>query len=658
MKASAINCTNNDRLWTPSKSLKKQSAMERFKTAVNRKFSLTLFSYDELHHWSCVNKSEFWPFLAEFLNIPLDGYQQVVDEHDGMFGAQWFPGATVNYAEQLLKWRGDETALIYRGEDGLRLELSRSQLRQQVASVSYVLHKLGVQKGDCVAGFISNRTEAVVMMLACASMGVIWSSCSPDFGSQAALDRLGQVKPRVLLAVEGYQYDGKLIDCRARIKHLKRAIHSIEQIVLVPFPAITGPADEHHLNDVVSWNEILHYHKELRFTPLAFDHPLCVLFSSGTTGAPKGIVHGHGGTLLQHAKELMLHTNLKEQERIFYFTTCSWMMWNWLVSGLFAGAAVVLYDGSPFYQGPEQLWQLAEQEQINVFGTSARYLTELEKTGYVPREHHELDSLNTLLSTGSPLAPERFDFVYRAINGNVMLSSISGGTDIISCFALGCPLKAVYRGELQCAGLGMDIQFINDEGKPALNEPGELICRQSFPSRPVGFWNDADDALYQKAYYQQGTHVWRHGDYGELTDNSGVIIHGRFDATLNPGGVRIGTAEIYRQLAGIIQINESLAVGQRVDSDERIILFIKLHNGEQFTGDLERHIRKILRDQASPRHVPAIILAVADLPRTVNGKLSELAVRSVIHGQPVKNRDVLANPESLKLFRNLAALKI
>ncbi|CAM3528432.1 acetoacetate--CoA ligase [Parendozoicomonas haliclonae] len=647
-------------LWSPSPESIRRSQMQQCLEAVQSEFGLSLTSYHDLHQWSCQHPELFWPFLAQFLDLPVTDYQQVVafdnEQASSMEGAHWFTGSQINYAEAMLRFQGDQTAIVYRGEDGSRRELSRNQLRELVARAANGLRAAGIREGDRIAGFMPNMPETIAMMLAAASLGAVWSSCSPDFGSQGVLDRFGQIEPRILVATDGYQYSGKSIDCRPRIQELVEEIPSIERVVIVPFGE--QDLDIRAIEKSTTLADFLSDDTTLRFSPLPFDHPLCILYSSGTTGKPKCIVHGHGGTLLQHAKELCLHTDLREGEKFFYFSTCGWMMWNWLASGLITGATLVLFDGSPFHPGPEALWQMAEQEQISVFGTSARYLTALQKSGFEPAKACKLPALRAILSTGSPLPHEGFDFVYESIGRDLMLSSISGGTDIISCFALGNPILPVYRGQLQCLGLGMNVAFYDDEGQSVLHQPGELVCQTAFPSRPVMFWNDPDSQRYHDAYYSRFQNIWAHGDYGEITPEQGVILHGRSDAVLNPGGVRIGTAEIYRQVEKVEAVLESLAVGQQFNNDERVVLFVRLRDGLILDQALEQQIRSVIRTHASPRHVPAVILQAPDLPRTVSGKLTELAVKAIIHGRPVKNAEALANPETLTFFKDLDALRV
>ena len=525
----------------------------------------------------------------------------------------------------------------------------------QVAQVAERLRALGVGKGDRVAAFIANRPEAVVAMLATASLGAVWSSCSPDFGVDAVLDRFGQIRPKVLFATDGYFYNGKTIDSMPTVRAVAARLPELAAVVIVPYRS--AQPDLSALRSALLFGEWLTHPAELRYEPVAFDDPLCILYSSGTTGVPKCIVHGVGGTLLQHRKEHVLHTDIRRGDAVFYFTTCGWMMWNWLVSALASGATLVLYDGAPLHPDPGILWRLAERERVAVFGTSAKYLSALEKSGFEPRSRHALPALRSILSTGSPLAPASFDYVYRSIKSDVQLASIAGGTDLISCFALGNPLLPVYRGELQCRGLGMKAEIFTADGRSVREQKGELVCTAPFPSMPIGFWDDADGRKYRAAYFERFPNVWHHGDYAELTAHDGVIIYGRSDAVLNPGGVRIGTAEIYRIVEEFAEIAESIVVGQEWSDDTRVVLFVRLQPGATLDAQLEQRLREAIKTRASPRHVPAKILAVADIPRTMNGKIVELAVREAIHGRPIGNRDALANPQALDYFVDRPELK-
>ena len=592
-----------------------------------------------------------WQFCGVTASATSD---TVVLHEDRMPGAVWFPDARLNFAENLLQRRDQGVALIGLLEDGSRREISFADLHLQVAKLAAALRQQGVGVGDRVAGLMPNIPETVIAMLAATSVGAVWSSCSPDFGTEGVVDRLGQVEPRVLFTTDSYAYNGKTHDCLQRVCEISRAIPAIEHIVMVPY---LGPASTGHLEEAMTWDEFIRDATEIEFERLPFDHPLYILFSSGTTGVPKCIVHGAGGTLLQHLKELILHTDLKPGDRMCYFTTCGWMMWNWLASSLATGAAMVLFEGSPFYPTPGRMFDVIDAHDISVFGTGAKMISAWEKAGIRPMDSHSLKALRTLLSTGSPLAPESFEYVYRDIKQDICLSSISGGTDIISCFALGCPVLPVRRGELQCLGLGMRVEIRRDDGALAdVGETGELCCSAPFPSMPVGFWNDPDGRKYQAAYFDQFPGIWAHGDFAQITQTRGMVIFGRSDATLNPGGVRIGTAEIYRQVEQLDEILESICVGQDWDNDVRVVLFVRLREGLLLDDDLRERVRAKVRANTTPRHVPAKVIQVADIPRTVSGKIVELAVRNVIHGRPVKNVDALANPEALKLYAHIEEL--
>ena len=572
--------------------------------------------------------------------------------------AQWFPGATLNFAEHLLRRRDGHPALVAVGEDGSREQLSHAQLAAHVAGLQRALHNAGVGIGDRVAAFMPNTWQTVVGVLATASLGATWSSCSPDFGTQGFIDRFGQIEPKVLIAAAGYRYAGKRIDLTDKLNEILPQLPSLERLVIVPYSRVEArPTDYKSAALTTLWQDFYQPGGAPQFTPVPFDQPLYILYSSGTTGVPKCIVHGVGGTLLQHVKELGLHTDLGPDDTLFYYTTCGWMMWNWLISGLALGATLVLYDGSPFHPEPARLIDLIDAEDISIFGTSAKFIAALEKAGVRPRESHKLSSLKVILSTGSPLAHESFEYIYRDVKRDLCLSSISGGTDIVSCFALGNPTLPVWRGELQCKGLGMDVQVWNDNGQALTGEKGELVCARHFPSMPVGFWNDADGEKFRAAYFATFPGVWAHGDYAEETAHGGLVIHGRSDAVLNPGGVRIGTAEIYRQVEKVPQVLESIVIGQDWQGDVRVVLFVRLRDGVTLDDTLREEIRRMIRANTTPRHVPAKIIQVADIPRTLSGKIVELAVRNVVHGSPVKNTDALANPQALELYRSLAELR-
>ena len=605
--------------------------------------------YAALYAWSIESPAEFWAAVWSFCEIRAAApYDTVLRDGTRMPGAKWFEGARLNFAENLLEHGASGTALVFCNERGDRFTLGWNELRAQAASVAASLRELGVGRGDRVAALIANRPEAIVAMLATASVGAVWSSCSPDFGVDAVLDRFGQIEPKVLFATDGYFYNGKSIDSLPTVRAVAARLPALAAVIVVPYRS--SEPDLRSLPRSKLFGELLDRRAPARYEPVAFDDPLYVLYSSGTTGVPKCIVHGVGGTLLQHRKEHVLHADVQPGDVVFYFTTCGWMMWHWLVSSLASRATLVLYDGAPLHPDASVLWRVAERERIAVFGTSAKYLSALEKSGYEPRAHHALPALRSILSTGSPLSPTSFDYVYAHVKADVQLASIAGGTDLISCFALGNPLLPVYRGELQCRGLGMKVEIFTPDGRSVHGEKGELVCTAPFPSMPLGFWNDPGGRKYHAAYFERFPNVWHHGDYAELTAHDGIVMYGRSDAVLNPGGVRIGTAEIYRIVESFPEIAESIVVGQEWGDDTRIVLFVRLQPGAALDALLERRLRDAIKARASPRHVPAKILAVADIPRTMNGKIVELAVREAIHGRPVGNRDALANPEALEHF--------
>ena len=636
-------------LWQPDRARMESSAMWRFLRAAQAEAGVPLADYAALHRWSIEYPERFWSLVAQFGGVrfrkPADA---VLVEPRLMPGARWFDGAELNYAETLLAHTGPRAALIGLDERGRRRELSRDALRAEVGRVAAGLRALGVGPGDRVAGLVANCPEAVIAALATNSVGAIWSSCSPDFGVAGVLDRFGQISPKVLFAVDGYSWNGRRIDIRAVVADVARALPDAA-VVMIGFlddgAGFAGPAGAIRFEGFGAPGAVL------QFEPLPFAHPLVIVFSSGTTGPPKCIVHGAGGVLLQHLKEHLLHTDIGAGDVVFYYTTCGWMMWNWLVGALATGATIVLYDGSPMHPDPGVLWRHAEAERITVFGTSARYLSGLEKSGYRPCMNVRLPHLRSVLSTGSPLSPEGFDFVYRDVAPDVMLASISGGTDILSCFALGNPLLPVHRGELQCAGLGMAVDVFDEEGHPLAAGRGELVCTRPFPSMPVGFWNDPQGTRFRRAYFERFPGVWAHGDYAEFTSHGGMMIHGRSDAVLNPGGVRIGTAEIYRQVEKLDEVLESLAVAQPWKGDERVVLFVVLREGLVLDDARRAAIRDVIRRNTTPRHVPAKILQVPAMPRTRSGKLVELAITALVRGDDVANTLAIANPEALEAFR-------
>jgi len=646
-----------DPLWTPSPARAAASQLTAFREAVNRSQGLALRDYDALYRWSIQEPRAFWGALWDFCDVLAETRGDRVLAGEGFADARWFPDARLNFAENLLRRRDDDPAVVELLENGRRRVLSHGELYRRVAGLAAALRGRSVTAGDRVAGFMPNTADTLVAMLATASIGAVWSSCSPDFGINGVLDRFGQIAPRVLFGADGYCYNGKTCDSLARLEAIAARIDSIETVVVSP--VLEAEPELSAIPQACRYADFAEESAEpIAFERLPFDHPLYVMYSSGTTGQPKCIVHGAGGTLLQHLKEHRLHVDLTPEDVFFYFTTCGWMMWNWLVSGLASGATLVLYDGSPFVGDGNRLLDAIDAEGISVFGVGAKYIAALEKAGKRPRHSHRLDTLKTILSTGSPLAHESFDYVYRDVKADVCLSSISGGTDIISCFVGGCPVKPVYRGEIQAIGLGMAVEIWNDAGESVIGEKGELVCTRPFPSTPIGFWNDPDGAKYRSAYFDRWPEVWAHGDYGEITANGGVIIHGRSDAVLNPGGVRIGTAEIYRQVEKLPEIQESLVIGQDWDGDVRVVLFVVLRPDVVLDDALAERIRRTIREETTPRHVPARIVAVADIPRTISGKIVELAVRDVVHGRTVKNRDALANPEALELFRDLPELAV
>jgi acetoacetyl-CoA synthetase len=633
-------------LWTPSAERAAATGLARFMKLAGKR------DYAELHRWSVEHSAEFWNLLWDFCEVRGEKGARTLVDGERMPGAKWFPDARLNYAENMLRQRGAGDAMVFWGEDRIRRRLSHDQLRRLVSRIAQALADAGVEKGDRVAGYLPNVPEATAALLATASLGAVWSSCSPDFGVQGVLDRFGQIEPKILFCADGYLYGGKEFDSQEKTSRVLEKLPSVEECVVVDYlgaPASAGTSLYEFLDPFDA--------QELRFEPLAFDHPLYILYSSGTTGVPKCIVHGTGGSLLQHLKEHRLQSDVGPGDRLFYFTTLGWMMWNWLVSGPGSGATLLLYDGSPFVGRGKVLFDFADTEGMTHFGTSAKFIDALAKTGVRPKQTHRLEKLRAILSTGSPLAPEGFDYVYENVKSDVCLSSISGGTDIVSCFVLGNPMGPVWRGEIQAKGLGMAVEVFGEEGRPVRGEKGELVCTRPFPSMPVGFWNDPDGSKYRAAYFEKYPNVWCHGDWCEETAHGGLVIYGRSDAVLNPGGVRIGTAEIYRQVEQLDEVLESLVIGQDWEGDVRVVLFVKLKEGVSLSEGIVSLIKRKIRDNTTPRHVPAKILQVPDIPRTKSGKIVELAVREVVHGRPVKNLEALANPEALEHFRGRPELR-
>jgi len=642
----------NQPLWTPSQASIDAANMTHFIAQVNANQDLSINDYDALYQWSLDEKEQFWSELWDFCGIIGSKGERILVGGEQIESAQWFPGARLNFAENLLRRQDDETAIFFRAEDQAEYSLSYRELYRQVASVAAWLKAQGLQPGDRVAAYLPNMPEAVVAMLAATSLGAVWTSTSPDFGEDSVIDRFGQTEPRFLFTADGYFYNGKKHPLAEKIRTIRANLPSLEQVVqidLAGFDIAAGALD---------WRDIIATPAgQIDFVPMQFNDPLYILYSSGTTGKPKCITHKVGGTLIQHLKEQKLHCDIHPGDRVFYFTTLGWMMWNWLVSALASEAALVLYDGSPFYPDGEVLWRYADDIDMTLFGTSAKYLDAMKNAKLRPMDKFDLSALRTLASTGSVLAPESFDYVYDSIKQDICLASVSGGTDIVSCFVLGCPLLPVYRGEIQCRGLGMAIDVFDDDGNSMKDEKGELVCTQTFPCQPVYFWGDADGQKYHNAYFARFENIWHHGDYVRLTGRNGIVIYGRSDATLNPGGVRIGTAEIYRHVEQIEEVVESIVIGQDWDDDVRVVLFVVLQPGLVLDDDLLGRIRSTVRIKCSPRHVPAKIIQVAEIPRTKSGKIVELAVRDVVHDREVKNIHSLANPEALALYRNLPQLQ-
>ncbi|MEG8248148.1 acetoacetate--CoA ligase [Pseudomonas paracarnis] len=648
----------SDILWQPSPERIANTRMDQFRRFINQRHGVQLHDYPALHQWSIDQRPDFWQAIVAFFDVQFRSPPTVTLIEDiEMPSAQWFPGATLNFAEHLLRRRDDHPAVVAVSEDGQRELLSYAQLAEHVAGLQKSLRAAGVGLGDRVAACMPNTWQTLVGMLATTSLGAIWSCSSPDFGTQGVIDRFGQIEPKVLITCAGYRYAGKRIDQSAKLNEILERLPSLQQLIIVPYAKPEAQAGDYATHaHVALWDDFYQACGEPEFVAVPFDHPLYILYSSGTTGIPKCIIHGTGGVLLTHLKEHGLHADLNREDCLFYYTTCGWMMWNWLVSVLAIGATAVLYDGSPFHPGPDRLIDLIDAEKISVFGTSPKFLATLEKSGLQPRLSHDLGSLKGLISTGSPLSPQSYDYVYREIKAELCLSSMSGGTDIVSCFVIGNPVLPVRRGEMQCKGLAMAIEVWDDQGRPLIGEKGELVCTRHFPAMPIGLWNDPQQQKLCASYFSQFPGVWAQGDYAEQRANGSLLIHGRSDAVLNPGGVRIGTAEIYRQVEKVPQVLESLAIGQRWQDDVRVVLFVRLDDGIELDEALQQQIRQVIRANTTPRHVPAKILAVTDIPRTISGKIVELAVRNVVHGEPVKNTDALANPQALEQFRHRAEL--
>lgn len=645
-------------LWTPSPERVAETALRRFMDFLGERVGRRFADYADIHAFSIAEREAFWSALWDFCGVIGEKGERVLVD-DRMPGARFFPDARLNFAENLLRCNGASEAMVFRGEDGSSLRLTWADLHALVSRLQQWLAAQGVGVGDRVAAMMPNRPETIAAMLATASLGATWSSCSPDFGVQGVIDRFGQIEPKVFIAIDGYFYAGKRLDLTDKVREVVARLPSLAAVLVVPYIGIADEVAESLGKKATTLPAITAQYaaRPVTYERLPFNHPLCILFSSGTTGVPKCIVHGAGGTLLQHLKEHRLQCDLRAGDRFFYFTTCGWMMWNWLASGLASEATLILFDGSPFHPEPSVLFDLAQAERITLFGTSAKYIDACRKAGLAPARTHDLSSVRLITSTGSPLAPESFDYVYEAIKPDVHLASISGGTDIVSCFVGGSPISPVYRGEIQAPGLGMAVEVWDETGKPIRSGKGELVCTRAFPCMPVMFWNDPGGKKYHAAYFERFEGIWCHGDFAEWTEHGGLIIHGRSDATLNPGGVRIGTAEIYAQVERIPEVVEALAIGQEWDNDVRVVLFVRLREGVVLDDALKERIRREVRTGASPRHVPARIVQVADIPRTKSGKITELAVRDVVHGREVKNKEALANPEALDLYRDLPELR-
>ncbi len=663
-------------IWKPNTSTIENLNISQFQAFINQKFSKNMKNHQQLHQFSIENAADFWQSIVDFCAIEfIQPATNVVEYGQHKIDTNWFIGGKLNYAQNILKHRNDKISIEFENEKGDLISITYNELYKQVARLQFFLKQQGIVKGDVVAGFLPNIIETIVAMLATTSLGAIWTSTSPDFGFEGVVDRFGQVEAKIMFVVDGYYYNGKTHDCLEKAKIIAEKIPSIKKVVVINFTSDEETMDSRlrgsdgndygnegigcgsDVKNFTSWGSALkNKSQEIHFEPVDFKHPLYILYSSGTTGKPKCIVHGHGGILLQHKKELVLHSNISENDKLFYFTTCGWMMWNWMVSTLTTGATLFLYDGSPFYPDGNRLLDMVDKHEITHFGTSAKWISAIEKAGIIPNNNREFKNLTTIFSTGSPLMPENYDYVYSQWKSNVCLSSISGGTDICSCFALGNPALPVYKGELQCLGLGLDVAILNDDGERVFNETGELSCMNAFPAMPVRFWNDKDNTKYKAAYFEKFDNIWCHGDLAKITEHNGLTIYGRSDATLNPGGVRIGTAEIYRQVDNMDEVIESIAVGQNWDNDVRVVLFVILQDDIQLDEGLIKKIKTTIRTNTTPRHVPAKVIQVTAIPKTLSGKIVEIAVRNVIHNRPETNTDALANPDALEQYKDLKEL--
>jgi len=646
-------------LWTPTKSRIDNAQITKFMAMLKHQYGVSLTTFEELHSFSVTEPEKFWSALWDFAQVKASHRGSVVIENgDDISKSRFFPDSRLNFAENLLVKNDDSPALIFRGEDKVEKTVSWASLNDKVSQLNQAFEAIGLQASDRICAIVPNMPETIIAFAGAASLGAIWSSCSPDFGEKGILDRFSQIEPKVLIVCDGYYYNGKTIDIAEKLERVLANLPSLEKVIIIDYIG-TATVLATRLENAVTFDQFISSFEPgpISYAQLPFDHPLYILFSSGTTGVPKCIVHRAGGILLKHLSEHQLHNDVKPDDNMFYFTTCGWMMWNWLVTGLASGATLLLFDGSPFYPSERVLFDFADDKSMNIFGTSAKYIDAVKKTGWKPADTHNLSTVRAMLSTGSPLASESYDFVYEAIKSDIHLASVSGGTDLCGCFVIGNPIGPVRRGEIQAMSLGLDVAVYDDQGNAVIEQKGELVCRNTFPSMPLKFWNDPGNEKFQEAYFSKFENIWCHGDFAEITEAGGMIIHGRSDATLNPGGVRIGTAEIYAQVEQIDEVIEALAIGQSWDNDTRIVLFVRLREGIKLDDDLQKTIRLKIRTGASPRHVPAVIIAVKDIPRTKSGKITELAVRDVVHGIEIKNKEALANPQALKLFENLPELK-